>query len=84
MSEVRISNELLYEVLKSIQAQTSTIRDDVDIIKVRTSTIERKLGDIQSDLGVHSERMDRMEFQIRYLQNHINKIDAFSDQDSVQ
>lgn len=84
MDENRISNELIYEVLKSIQAQVGILREDVDLIKGRTSTIERKLGDIQSDLGGHSERMDRLEIQMRHMQSHMDKIEAFASCGHVQ
>jgi hypothetical protein len=43
-----VTNELLYEVLKSVQAQLAVIREDVGGIKTRLTSIENRLnfGDV--------------------------------------
>jgi hypothetical protein len=38
-----VTPELMYEVLKSIQAQVALIREDVDSIKLRLTSIARAL-----------------------------------------
>ena len=74
-----VSNELLYEVLKSIQAQVAIIREDVASLKVRTtsqdrilSRIEAGFADIHADFAELSGRMDRLESRIERVENRLN------------
>jgi hypothetical protein len=48
-----VTNELLYEVLKSIQAQLTTVREDVGSIKGRMTNMLAEMSSI-------SGRMDRL------------------------
>lgn len=86
-----VTNDLLYEILKSIQAQVSVLREDTEMLKTRASSHERRLGEVHSAIGeLHSamggqnERLDRMEFQIRQIQSRMDTFEAFSGGDSVQ
>lgn len=72
-----ITNELIYEVLKSIQSQVSAAREDLDMIKGRTSSMERRIGDILAEMGRMNERMDRIDMHVRSLQRFEQAHDAF-------
>lgn len=82
-TEERISNELLYEVLKSIQAQVSVTREDVEMIKLRTSSIEKRTGDILSDIGGQNTRLDRMELNLRQLEARMSTHEAFTNGEAL-
>ncbi len=72
----RISNDLLYEILKSIQEQVSFIREDVDLIKGRISSVERRMGDVLAEVGRSNERMDRIDLEIRSIRRQTQTEDA--------
>ena len=76
MTQERISNELLYEVLKSIQEQVATIREDTDNIKLRLGTVESRIGDVIKETSSFNNRMDRIDFQIRSIQRQRQAEDA--------
>jgi hypothetical protein len=74
-----VTNELMYEVLKSIQAQVAIIREDVASLKVRTtsqdrilSRIEAGFADIHGDFAELGGRMDRLESRIERVENRLN------------
>lgn len=76
MAEERISNEMIYNVLRSIQEQVSIIRDDVDAIKSRMSSVERRMGDVLAEVGRSNERMDRIDLEIRSIRRREQVEDA--------
>jgi hypothetical protein len=39
-----ITNELIYEVLKSIQTQMALVREDIASIKARLTSLDSRLG----------------------------------------
>jgi len=78
-----ITNELIYEVLKSIQAQVGIVREDVDSIKTRLTTLDGRHGQMLSamaglhgDLAEVSGRMDRLESRMGRVENRLNLSDA--------
>lgn len=71
-----ISNELIYEVLKSVQAQVAIIREDVGTIKARMTSLDHRLGIIHTDMAVFSERMDRIESRLERVETRLNLTDA--------
>jgi len=52
-----ITNELMYEILKSIQAQIAIVREDMDSIKIRLTSVDTRLGLVHTDIiaGRHPE-----------------------------
>jgi hypothetical protein len=71
-----VTNELLYEVLKSIQAQIAIAREDVDAIKTRLSSIDTRLGLVHTDMANQAVRLDRIESRLNQVEIRLN----FSDQ----
>jgi hypothetical protein len=51
MTKQPVTNELMYEVLKSIQAQVALVREDVDSIKVRLTSVDTRLGLVHTDMA---------------------------------
>jgi len=49
-----VPNELLYEVLKSVQAQTAVMREDMNSVKVRLTSQDRILSRIESGIRGHA------------------------------
>jgi predicted nucleic acid-binding Zn-ribbon protein len=73
---VQITNELMYEVLKSVQAQVALIREDVNAIKARMTSLDQRVGIVHTDMALFSERMDRMEGQMGRVETRLNLSDA--------
>jgi hypothetical protein len=72
----KISNELIYEVLKSIQAQVAIVREDMEHIKPRLSSIKHRLGLVHTDMATQGLRLDRIESRLSRVENRLN----FGDQ----
>lgn len=67
-----ITNELIYEVLKSIQAQVAIVREDMEHIKPRLSSIENRLGLVHTDMATQGLRLDRIESRLTRVENRLN------------
>ena len=51
-----ITNELIYEVLKSVQAQVAIIREDMESLKTRLTTQDGRLSQMLSAIaGLHGD-----------------------------
>jgi predicted nucleic acid-binding Zn-ribbon protein len=79
----KITNELIYEVLKSIQAQVAIIREDMESMKTRLTSQDSRLGhilnaaaDLHSDIAEVSGRMDRLESRLGRVETRLNLSDA--------
>ena len=70
-----VTNELIYEVLKSVQAQVALLRDDMDNVKARLTSIDTRLGLVHTDMAHQSERSDRLEFRISRVETRLNLTD---------
>lgn len=73
MSE--ITNDLIYEILKSIQSQVAIVREDMDSVKVRLSSIDTRLGIVHTDIANQSERIDRLESRLGRVEVRLNLTD---------
>ena len=78
-----VTNELIYEVLKSIQAQVAIIREDVDSLKTRTTSQDRMLSrieagfaDMHGDFAELGGRMDRLESRMGRIERRLDLADA--------
>ena len=76
MTERAITNELMYEVLKSIQAQVALVREDVDSIKARLTSVDTRLGLVHTDMANQAERLDRLESRMARVESRLNLTDA--------
>jgi predicted nucleic acid-binding Zn-ribbon protein len=79
----QITNELIYEVLKSIQAQVAIVREDMESVKARLTSQDNRLGhilsavaDLHGDIAEVSGRMDRLESRMGRVENRLNLTDA--------
>ncbi len=71
-----ITNELMYEVLKSVQAQVAIIREDVGSIKARLTSLDTRVGLVHTDMAHLSDRMDRLESHMGRVETRLNLVDA--------
>jgi tetrahydromethanopterin S-methyltransferase subunit G len=71
----KVTSELLYEVLKSIQAQVGLLRDDMDNVKGRLTSIDTRLALVHTDMAHQSERLDRLEFRIDRVETRLTLTD---------
>lgn len=46
-----ITNDVIYEILKSMRTQLAIVREDVDSVKVRLSSLDHRLSLVHLDLG---------------------------------
>lgn len=76
MTECAVTNELMYEVLKSVQTQVALIREDVDSIKVRLTSVDTRLGLVHTDMANQSERLDRLESRMARVESRLSLADA--------
>ena len=76
MTERAITNELIYEVLKSIQAQVALVREDVDSIKARLTSVDTRLGLVHTDMANQAERLDRLESRMARVESRLNLTDT--------
>jgi hypothetical protein len=70
-----VTNELLYEVLEAVQGQVALLRDDVDNVKARLTSIDTRLGLVHTDMAHQSERFDRLEFRMSRVETRLNLTD---------
>lgn len=78
-----INNQLIYEVLKSVQAQVAIIREDIDSMKGRLTALDGRFSQmltavagLHGDLAEVSGRMDRLESRMGRVENRLNLSDA--------
>ena len=71
-----ITNELMYEGLKSIQAQVALTREDAAAIKARLTSLDQRLGIVHTDMALLSDRMDRLESRMGRVEGRLNLSDA--------
>ncbi|MEM8851229.1 MAG: hypothetical protein AAGE03_14490 [Pseudomonadota bacterium] len=76
MAEERISNELIYEVLKGIQADMSDIRQRLSNIETEMRIVRQHIAAlVQSDMQRGSQIVD-LEDRVRRLEKRLELRDA--------
>ena len=67
-----VTKELICEVAKAVQAQVALLRDDMDNVKARLTSIDTRLGLVHTDMAHQSERLDRLEFRMSRVETRLN------------
>lgn len=74
-----VTNELMYEILKSIQAQVAITREDMEDLKTRFSSAERHLASVDTrlamlhtDLANQAMRLDRIDSRLGRVETRLN------------
>src|SRR5205823_1273045 len=57
----KITNEMLYDLLKSVQAQVALTREDMEFVKRRLSSVDSRGAILHADLTHQADRLDRLE-----------------------
>lgn len=80
---IQVTNDLMYEVLKSIQAQIAIVGEDVGSVKTRLTAQDSRLSQVLSaiaglhgDLAEVSGRMDRLESRLGRVETRLTLGDA--------
>lgn len=70
-----ITNELIYEVLKTVQRDGAAVRNDVADLKHQMTSvrghliaIEQDISNIYAKLGDHDDRLERIETRLGLLE----------------
>lgn len=70
-----VTNDLLYEVLKAVQRDTTVLRNDVTDLKSQMTSvrghliaIEHDVANIYARLGDHDDRLERIETRLGLLE----------------
>jgi hypothetical protein len=72
----KVTNELIYSVLQSIQSDVSDLKFDVRDLKVRMTLVEEHMG--HSIIGVSgvNARLDRMNEQVERIEKRIGLVET--------
>lgn len=78
MAEERgaVTNELLFELLKSIQATLARHGDDLREIKTRLGILESQVGTLGVQYASLSNRIDRIEDRLDRIERRLGLIEA--------
>ena len=67
---------LVLEQLRLMRAKIETISDDIADLKIRMSSTERHLVEIQMQLGALNARMDRFDERLSRVEKRLSLVDA--------
>ena len=70
-----ITDELPYEVLKTLQEGVSGLRDDMRDVKQRLTSLEMKVGILHADLANQSARMDRIDSRLERVETRLGLVE---------
>jgi predicted nucleic acid-binding Zn-ribbon protein len=70
------TNELMLEILKSVQMQVAIIREDTANMKARLTSIDNRVALVHTDLAHLSDRMDRLENRMGRVETRLDLHDA--------
>jgi len=71
----RVTNELLYEILRAVQGDVALLRDDMANVKSRLTSVDTRLGLVHTDMAHQSERLDRLEGRLGRVETRLNLTD---------
>jgi regulator of replication initiation timing len=71
-----ITNELIFETLKTMQRGIARIVDDVHDIKERLGIIETQVASLGAQYASLSNRLDRMDLRIERIERRLELQDA--------
>ncbi len=72
----KITNELLYEVLKSLQKGQSDLRQEMLDTKFRIGSLESAMVGISNTLVHHTSLFDRLELRLQTIEKRLDLVDA--------
>ena len=67
-----ITNELVYEILKQIQAHIALLKDDMNSVKTWLTSIDTRLGLVHTDMAHQADRLDRLESRLGRVETRLN------------
>jgi hypothetical protein len=70
------TENLVLEMLRRIRASQERTELDVNDIKVRTSSVERHLGEVQLQMAAINVRLDRVDERLARVERRLDLTDA--------
>lgn len=71
-----MADELMLEILESVQMQVAIIREDTAGMKARLTSIDNRAALIHTDLVNLSDRLDRLETRMGRVETRLDLHDA--------
>lgn len=66
-----VTNELIYEVLRRIQAEVADLRDDIGELKTRATALDEHMGGLIIQVSGNNNRLDRMEDRLKRVERRL-------------
>ena len=71
-----VTNDLIYETLKTMQGTLARLADDVHDIKERLGILETQVAGLGNQYASLSNRLDRMDLRIERIERRLDLQDA--------
>ena len=71
----KVTNDLLYEVLKAVQSDVATVRTDMRDMKARLASIESFIATLHGDSTRQTVRMDELQVRIERIEHRLDLSD---------
>jgi regulator of replication initiation timing len=72
VKRTEVTNELIFETLKTMQRNLARIADDVHDIKERLGIIETQVGSLGTQYASLSNRLDRMDLRVERIERRLD------------
>ena len=72
----KVTNELIYEVLKSLQKGQMEIKQEISDLKFRIGSIERSASGMNDTLVHHTGLFDRISSRLDKIEKRLDLVDA--------
>ena len=70
------TENMVLELLRRIRAQLDRMEADIGDLKLRTSTIENHLGQMQIQFGGLNSRLDRLDERVGRIERRLELVEA--------
>ena len=67
-----VTNGLIDEASKSMQASDAVMREDIHALKARVTSIDSGLALVHTDLAGMADRMDRIDSRLQRVEHRLN------------
>lgn len=72
----KVTNELMYEVLKSLQKGQVEIKQEISDLKFRIGSLERSAAGMNDTLVHHTGLFDRLDARLNKIEKRLDLVDA--------
>lgn len=75
---VEVTQELIYELLKRMQADIGLLRDGMREVKTRLTSLETQVALLRGDFATPSGRVDRLELRVERIERRLDLVEEKS------